>query len=81
MWKVIKEVGIEISKKKIDSLVNIIALALALYYIHVLWLKIILTLFIVFSLYRISQSVMMIQKEKNIPLLTHQVYTIYSLRA
>jgi len=68
MWKVIKEVGIEISKKKIDSLVNIIALALALYYIHVLWLKIILTLFIVFSLYRISQSVMMIQKEKNIPL-------------
>ena len=77
MWR---EMLVEVSKKKIDSLINIVALALAITFIPYLWLKVLLLLFIAFSLYRVIESIRIIQREKHVPLAV-VVYGNESVRA
>lgn len=63
-----REVLVEVSKKKMDSLTNIIALGLAVYFIPHLWLKILLIFFIAFSLFKVVESIRNLQREKHVPL-------------
>ena len=63
-----QEVLVEVFKKKTDSVINIVALGLAVSFIPNLWLKIILCLFIMYSAYRIGESILSIQREKHVPL-------------
>lgn len=63
-----REVLVEVFKKKTDSVINIIALALAVSFIPYLWLKIILCLFILYSVYRIVEDIRSLKREKHVPL-------------
>jgi hypothetical protein len=63
-----REVLVEVFKKKTDSVINIIALALAVSFIPYLWLKIILCLFILYSAYRIVEDIRSLKREKHVPL-------------
>jgi hypothetical protein len=63
-----QEVLVEVFKKKTDSLINIVALGLAVYYIPHRWLQVLLSLFIVYSMYRILENILSLKREKHVPL-------------
>ena len=66
--KLWREVLAGILHTRLDSIISIIALGLAVAFIPVLWLKIFLFLVIAFSVFKVIESVYKLQKEKHVPL-------------
>jgi hypothetical protein len=66
--KLWREVLAGILHTRLDSIINIIALALAVLFVPYFWLKIILLPVIAFSFYKVAESIYTLHKEKHIPL-------------
>lgn len=58
----------EIFRKKQDTLISIVGLVLAFIFVPIVWLKILLSVFVAYSLFKIWEGVHVLQKEKHVPL-------------